>query len=195
MADLRARALANSSVFTRRRADSASRVCIVRARRLAYSCASILRAQISAAETERRERERERERQEGRKRERQRARPARNVRADASVSPPCVTGEYSFIKLGARRVRARSLRRHRSAVASCDRSVVGSQVFFVSLSRVPSSSVVDLARSSRLVLARAYVSSFLSFFFLPLSPSLLCVNSTWISSLADDPRRSHFTFR
>lgn len=106
----------------------------------------------------------------------------RNVCADASVSSPRVTGEYSFIKLGARRVRARGLRR-RSTVASCDRSVVGSQVFFISLSHVPSSSVVDLARSSRLVLVRAYVPSF------SLYPSLFSfcfhrsVNSTWASSL------------
>lgn len=121
-----------------------------------------------------REREEERQRKRERRSERGtgRARLVRNVRADASVSPPRVTGEYSFIKLGTRGVRAGGLRRAaapprhrataRSAVASCDRSVVGSQVFFVSLSHVPFSSVVDLARSSRLVLARAYAPSSLS---------------------------------
>lgn len=119
---------------------------------------------------------RERKSDRGRERdaasEGQRARLVRNVRADASVSPPRVTGEYSFIKLGTRGVRARGLRRAaaRSAVASCDRSVVGSQVFFVSLSHVPFSSVVDLARSSRLVLARAYAPSSLSLVLLFPSP-------------------------
>lgn len=49
-----------------------------------------------------REEERQRKRERRRESEGQRARLVRNVRADASVSPPRVTGEYSFIKLRAR---------------------------------------------------------------------------------------------
>jgi len=136
-----------------------ARVCTVRARHLAHPYALILRARHGRLK----QREEEWERQIGRERKSDRGREKdsergtrariRSVSVDASVSPPRVTGEYSFIKLRARRVRARrpaGLCRTTPLSRRAIVALVGSQVFFVSLSHVPSSSVIDLARSSRL---------------------------------------------
>lgn len=153
-------------------------------------------------------REKQKERRSERERETEGDGARACVCARASVLLRRVTGEYSFIKLdeeGARvRDRPAPPRRCRAGSVRVP-PLVGSQVFFVSLSRsrqfrrrsrsfLSSPRVLFLSRSLVRACVRPYVRRSVQRPLFPLFPLFLSlcrsVNSTWGIFCADDPCRS-----